>query len=344
MENPMRVLVTGATGFLGSRLVSALAARGDIVRALVRGKGVERRWQGTNIEIFQGDMKDRDSLRRSVAGVDTVYHAAAAMRGPWQEFEETTIRGTEWMLDLSRKAGVGRFVHISSVTIYRTSGLPAGANIDETCPWDPEPERRGPYVHAKIEAERHAFRYMQEGFPVVVIRPGIIYGPGGRVMHPNVGYLLTKRLFLLVGKGDNPLPLTYVDNTVDGILLAASAQNAAGEAYNLVDGAAITQKEFLDRYRASVKDGFVTLSVPLPLLLVTVALARCLKKIGLPSIASTAYGFRAQYANIRLDASKAWSKLGWKPRISLEEGLRRTFSIIRSSYCPLERIDPPNRY
>ena len=273
-------------------------------------------------------MKDRDSLRRSVAGVDTVYHAAAAMRGPWQEFEETTIRGTEWMLDLSRKAGVGRFVHISSVTIYRTSGLPAGANIDETCPWDPEPERRGPYVHAKIEAERHAFRYMQEGFPVVVIRPGIIYGPGGRVMHPNVGYFLMKRMFLSVGKGDNPLPLTYVDNTVDGILLAASAQNAVGKAYNLVDGAAITQKEFLDRYRASVKDRFVTLSVPLPLLLLMAELARCLKKIGLPFIASTSYGFSAQYANIRLDASKAWRELGWKPRISLEEGLRRTFTQV----------------
>jgi len=326
----MRVLVTGAAGFLGNRLVSALAARGDAVRALIRGKGAESPWQGANIEIFRGDMQDRDSLRRSIAGVDTVCHAAAAMRGSWQEYEETTIRGTEWMLELSKEAGVSRFVHISSVTIYRTAGLGAGAHIDETCPWDPEPERRGPYVHAKIEAERHAFRYMREGLPVVVIRPGIIYGPGGRVMHPNVGYFLTKRLFLLAGRGDNPLPLTYVDNTVDGILLAASIDQAGGKAYNLVDGAAITQKEFLDRYRAAVNGRFATLSLPLPLLLVATELVRCLKRVGMPSIVSTAYGFRSQYANIRFDAAKARHELGWQPRITLEEGLRRTFSGFQS--------------
>lgn len=271
-------------------------------------------------------MKDRDSLRRSVAGVDAVYHAAAAMKGPWREYEESTIRGTEWMLELSREAGVRRFVYISSVTVYRTAGLEAGTTIDETCPPDPEPERRGPYVHAKIEAERRAFRYLGEGLPVVVIRPGIIYGPGGRVMHPNVGFFLTKKLFLLVGKGDNPLPLTYVDNTVDGILSAASVDHAVGKAYNLVDGGSITQREFLDRYRAAVKGRFATLSLPLPLLLVAAELAQCLKKFGMPSIASTAYGFRAQYANVRLDAAKARRELGWKPRITLEEGLGRTFS------------------
>jgi 2-alkyl-3-oxoalkanoate reductase len=322
----MKVLVTGATGFLGSRLVSALAARGDAVRALSRGAGVESRLQRANVEIVRGDMKDRDSLRKAIAGVDAVCHAAAAMRGSWREYAETTIRGTEWMLESAREAGVKRFVHISSITVYRTGGLGKEALIDETCPLDPDPERRGPYVHSKIEAEKHAYRYLRQGLPVVVIRPGIIYGPGGRVMHPNVGYFVTKKLFLLVGGGDNPLPLTYVDNTIDGILLALSADKTAGQVYNLVDGVAITQKEFLDRYRTSVDGRFFTLSLPLPLLLAGAALIRHLKCLGITAIVSTAYGFKAQYANIRFDATKARRELGWQPRIALEEGLRRFFS------------------
>ena len=323
----MKVLVTGATGFLGSRLVSALAARGDAVRALSRGTDGESRLQGTDTEIVRGDMKDRESLRRALAGVDAVCHAAAAMSGSWQEYVETTIRGTEWMLELSREAGIKRFVHISTITVYRTADLERGAFIDETSSLDPDPGRLGPYVHAKVEAEKHACRHLQQGLPVVVIRPGIIFGPGGRLLHPSVGYFVTKKLFLLVGDGTNPLPLTYVDNTVDGILLALSAEQAVGQTYNLVDGAAITQKEFLDHYRAAVDDRFVAISLPLPLLLAGAALAGRLKRFGLPAIDTTVYGFKAQYANVRFDAAKASRELGWRPRISLKDGLRRTFSM-----------------
>jgi 2-alkyl-3-oxoalkanoate reductase len=322
----MKVLVTGATGFLGSHLASALAVRGHAVRALSRGAGGESPLQKANIEIVRGDLKDRESLRKAIAGVDVVCHAAAAMSGFWREYAETTIQGTEWMLKLSQEAGVKRFVHISSITVYQTWDREKGALIDETCPWDPYPGRLGPYAHSKIEAEKHAFRYLQQGLPVVVIRPGIIYGPGGRVMHPNVGYFVTKKLFLLVGDGDNPLPLTYVDSTVDGILLAISNNKAVGQAYNLVDVAAITQKEFLDRYRAAVANRFVTLSFPLPLLLAGAVLARQLKRFGMTSIVTTAYGLRAQYTNVRFDSAKARLELGWQPRITLEEGLRRTFS------------------
>ena len=122
-----------------------------------------------------------------------------------------------------------RFVHISSITVYRTWDHGREALIDETSPWDPYPERLGPYAHSKIEAEKRALRYLRQGLPVVLIRPGIIYGPGGRVMHPNVGYFVTNKLFLLVGRGDNLLPLTYVDNTVDGIWLAHSSGKAVGQ-------------------------------------------------------------------------------------------------------------------
>ena len=323
--NPMKVLVTGATGFLGSSLVKALAARGDAVRALSRGTDAETRLSGTGVEIVRGDMKDRDSLRRAIAGVDAVCHTAAAMKGAWREHQETTIRGTQWLLELAREAGVKRFVHISSITVYRTADLRKGTLVDETSSLDPDPRRLGPYAHAKIEAERQVFRFLGQGLPAVVIRPGNIYGPGGRVIHPNVGYFITKHLFLLVG-GDHPLPLTYLDNTVDGILLALSSDRSAGQVFNLVDGVEITQRTFLDRYRTAVGGRFVTLSVPLPLLLAAAAPARFLTRIGVRLIETPVYGFRAQYANVRFDAMKARRELGWQPLITLDQGLDRTFS------------------
>jgi 2-alkyl-3-oxoalkanoate reductase len=333
----VKILVTGATGFLGSRLVSALAAQGHTVRALSRGSGMENQLQKTNVEIVRGDLKDLGSLREAIDGVVAVCHTASAMQGPWREHVETTVQGTEWLLKLAREAGVKRFVHISSITVYRTWDRGREILIDETSPCDSEPERLGPYVHAKIEAEKHTFRYLQKGLPVVIIRPGIIYGPGGRMMHPNVGYFVTRKLFLLVGGGGNLLPLTYVDNTVDGILLALSSDKAAGQIYNLVDGAVITQKEFLERYRVSVNGRFVTLSLPLLLLFTGAALARYLKWFGITPIVTTAQGFKAQYANVHFDASKARRELGWQPRIALEEGLRRAFSGTRLSAVPADR-------
>lgn len=319
----MKVLVTGATGFLGSRLAAALAARGHTVRALSRGG--ESRLPKRSVEIFRGDMRDKDSLRRAVAGVDAVCHGAAAMKGPWREHEQTTVRGTEWLLELARGENVKRFVHLSSITVYKTTGLERGTLIDESFPLDPEPEQRGPYPRAKIAAERQVGRNLELGLPTVVIRPGIVFGPGGRTMHPSVGYFLTKKCFLLVGRGDNPLPLTYVDNAVEGILSALDSDQAVGQAYNLIDDSTITQREWLDRYRGAFGARFAVFPLPLPLILAGSALASRLKRFGIQAIDTPAYGFRSQYANVRFDAAKARRELGWQPRIGLEEGLRRTF-------------------
>jgi nucleoside-diphosphate-sugar epimerase len=319
----MKVLITGATGFLGSRLVAALAARGHSVRALSRGG--ESRLPTASVEIVRGDMKDKDSLRRAMAGVDAVCYGAAAMKGPWREYEQTTVRGTEWLLELALGEKVKRFVHLSSITAYKTTGLERGTLIDESFPLDPNPEQRGPYPQAKIAAERHVGRSLQLGLPAVVIRPGIVFGPGGRMMHPNVGYFLTKKCFLLIGRGDNPLPLTYVDNTVEGIALALDNDQAVGQAYNLIDDSTVTQREWLDRYREAFGKRFAVFSLPLPLILAGAALASRLRPFGIPAIDTPAYGFRSQYANVRFDAAKARRELGWRPRVGLEEGLRRMF-------------------
>lgn len=321
-----KVLVTGASGFLGSHLASALAGQGRHVRALVRRTSSIARLCEPNIEIFYGDMKNEDSLQKAVDQVDTVYHAAAAISGSLREFEESTIRGTRWLLNLSSAAGVRRFVLISSIVVYRDRSCRGKAFIDENCPKEQNPKRIGPYAHSKIEAEKAAFESLQKGLPVVVVRPGIIYGPGGRLIHPSVGHFLTKRWFVMIGPGDGLLPLIYIDNAVDGILLAASGEKALGQTYNLVDDIAITKMKYLNTYRKNRTEPLHVLRLPLSLILAAALLAEPLKRMGVVNYDSTITDIVKQYTGVRIDAAKARRELAWKSRVGFEEGFQRSFN------------------
>lgn len=323
----MKVLVTGASGFLGSHLVSRLARQGDEVRALARRSSKTDHLRQPGVEIVYGDLKDRESLRRAVEGVDMVYHAGAALSGSWQEFEESTIKGTERMLELALAAKVKRFVHISSLAIYQVYELKKNTLVEETYAYEKAPEKVGNYTHSKVEAEQLAFRFYEKGLPVVAVRPGIIYGPRGKVLFPHLGYLLKNKLFVLIGQGDNLLPLTYIDNTVDAILLAAEKREAVGHAYNIVDAEEITQKVYLEKYMAATHSRFVVVSLPFSLLLSSITLVEQLRKSGVLNGAASPsrYGLTSKYKSLRFDTSKAKKELSWEQKISLAEGLKCTF-------------------
>ncbi len=326
-----RVLVTGAAGFLGSRLVAALARQGRAVRALVRrtpaapAEGARR----PNVEIVRGDLRDRDSLQRAVDGVDTVLHAAATQRGPWQEFVEASVRGTASLLELALAAGVRRFVQVSSIAVYDVHGAAHGVLVGETHPWEPRPQEVGPYCFSKIETEKLALAWREKGLPVTIVRPGVLFGPGGRPLHPSIGSFLTGRLFVLVDGGKGLLPLVFVDHAVDAILRAAESETAAGQVYNLVDDVAVTRKQYLDRYRAATGASFFVVSVPLSFVLSAATLVEPLRKRGILPHASPPYGLAVQYGSVRIDAGKARRELGWRPLVGLDEGMDRTFAALR---------------
>lgn len=329
----MKALVTGAPGFLGGHLVSRLARRGDHVKALARATSDVERLLTDGVEIVYGDLKDIDSLRRAVEGVDIVYHAGAATSGTWEEYEESTVRGTERMLQLSLEAGVERFIHISSVSAYQTYSLERNGLVDESCLIEEAPERVGPYAHSKVEAEKLAFRYFERGLPVVVIRPGLLFGPRGRVMWPNLGYFVRSGLYVVMGSGDDLLPLTYIENAVDGIMLAGASERAVGQAYHITEASGMTKRDYLKRYMAATHSSFLTITLPMPLMLIPLTLAGILKSLGVPKMSSipSRYGVVSKFKSLQFDASKARTELAWHPKISLEEGLKRTFDWYNDS-------------
>ena len=225
----MKALVTGATGFLGAATVARLRAEGITVRALVRPG---RRSQAD--EQIEGDLCDAASLTRAVEGVDWVIHAGARVStsGRWEEFEAANVHATETIIQRAMAAGVSRIVHVSSLSVY---AVPVdGATITEESAYDDDGGERGFYARSKLAADRVAMAAIAAGAPLTVVRPGLLYGPG-RTPPLARRAIAAGPLRVMLASPNYLLPLAYVDNVADALLLAARRPEAQGRAYTIVD-------------------------------------------------------------------------------------------------------------
>lgn len=337
----MKLLVTGSNGFLGSALVARLLARGHTdIRCMVRPGSARARLEALaeqhpgGIEYFTGTLSRPDDCQRAVDGVDAVYHLAAATGGaPADMFLNSAVATKnllEAMVDTGRRI---HLVYVSSFAAYGVADLPRGTVVDERTPIEPHPERRDPYSHTKLRQEQVVWQYHREkGIPTVVLRPGVIYGPGGSPMSTRVGLNLFG-LFLHLGRS-NLLPLTYVDNCAEAVALVGerAARDPAldGEVYNVVDDDLITAKDFLARYRKAVrKVPYVTLPYAATRLM-SLAVERYhhFSKGQLPAV-FTRYKSDTMWKGNRFDNGKL-KALGWQQLVSTREGLERHFAHLRA--------------
>ena len=189
----MKALVTGATGLLGSHIVDRLLDRGDDVTALARPTSDVSYLREREVPIAYGDVTDADSLRSAVEGADVVYHAAAKVTdwGPWSDFEATTIRGTENVLEAASAAAIPRVLYVSTDSVYPNSAKFRGATITEDTPFEEAPPSWDPYQRAKLAAERIVWQFQRDGrLKVSIVRPGLILGERDRSIMPGfVSYL-----------------------------------------------------------------------------------------------------------------------------------------------------------
>lgn len=326
----MKVLVTGATGFIGSYLAARLVQHGCHVRALVRPDGRAEHVRSLGCEPVRGDLRNEASLRSAVRGVNRVYHLGAAVGGCWEQYRAVTVEGTRRLLRLSLRAGVDRFIHVSSLAVYRMGDIPENAVIDESRQLEPSPERVGFYCRSKVEAERLVAGFQQRGLPIVVVRPGLVYGPRGNTFWPNVGFRRGAVCFV-PGNLHAFVPFTHVENVVDALVLAGTVTAAVGGAYHIVDGNGLTRAEYLRRYSAATECRFRVMRVPLAALAGAMALARPLRRgkgrVPLPGL----YALKSKFRGVRCDTAQAQWVLGWKPGVSLDAGLERTFAWQRDA-------------
>ena len=312
-----KVLVTGAGGFMGSHLVEALAREGARVRAFVRynsrsdagalefaGEEIKER-----VDFFRGDIRDRDSVRKAVEGRELVFHLAALIAIPYSygapsSYVETNVAGTLNLLEESRLAGVGRFVHTSTSEVYGTAKY---VPIDEEHPLCTQ----SPYSASKAGADHLTLSYRRSfDFPVLIIRPFNTYGPrqSARAIIPTI---ITQALFrptVELGELGPRRDFTYVDDMVRGFLLGGSTPGMEGETINLGSEREISIGELAEKIMSVVG---------------------VKKEIREDTERKRPPG--SEVERLLSSASKARRMLGWSPEVGHAEGLERTVAWIREN-------------
>jgi nucleoside-diphosphate-sugar epimerase len=318
----MKALVTGSAGFIGSSLVKGLLAQGHRVRCLVHH--AKERLDGLDVEITNGSITQRKSLAEAMEGVDVVFHLAALASdwGSKERFVEINALGTQNILHASVDAGVRRVVHMSSLAVHRFNGY---LDADENTPADQD---RYAYGASKVAAEKIVGRFQNEGnIETVRIRPGlVILGPEDTTAFVHMAPLLSKGRWTHVARGRTFLCYSYVENLVDGLILAGEKPEAAGEIFIITDDIKIRWREFISGIIKAFGVKERSLSVPAPLARVggitLEALARLFGSKNSPPVNDYRTALVAR--DYHFSCAKAKRVLGYRPKVSLEEGLRRT--------------------
>ena len=323
-----RLLVTGATGLVGSHVCQEAARRGVKVRALVRtGSDVSALESLEGIEFAYGDMTDHASLEKAAAGATACVHCAAKVGdwGPTSDYRTLNVDGTDKLVPvLQNEDGFRRFVHVSSLGVY-----PARDHhgTDET----EQPSTQGidGYTLTKVEAEQRVLDYISHSnFPAVVLRPGFIYGPRDRTVLPRIFEKLASGEFKFLGTGEKKMNNTFVGNLVHAIFLALDPdrEDIVGEVYNIRDPHLVSKTEFIRVIAEEAGLPMPTGHVPLP---VAKGLAKVLegtwKLLGKtePPILSSA---RIKFLGLNLDygIDKAKTELGYAPETEYQTGMQQT--------------------
>jgi len=323
---PMRVLVTGASGFLGEALLARLKEKGESIRVLLRRVSPNLE-QDSRVQVVYGDLGDPDSVDRAVAGVEAVYHLGAAMRGGAADFERGTVWGTRNVVSACLRYGVKRLVYVSSLSVLDHAGHQAGTPVNEWSRLEPHPELRGGYTQTKLAAEQIVAEAIRDqGLPAVILRPGQIFGPGAERVPPSGTIRLGKR-WVVVGSGSLRLPLVYVEDAVEALLLAERQQGICGLTFHVVDSEDVTQREYLEQCQRALGKEIHVSYVPMFVLYGLAVGVELLARLGGRRPPLSRYRLRSIRPLSPCDCTAAREKLGWLPRIGASEGLRRVFGI-----------------
>lgn len=337
----MKVLVTGAGGFLGVHVVERLLAHDHFdVRCFLRDPSkatalnrVSQSYPAARLEICRGNLRSKDDCTRAVEGVTMVIHLAAGLKGsPAELFADSVIASRNLLEALKARADLSirdtRIVLVSSFGVYGVVPLGRGARITEETPLEHHPERRDPYSHAKLRQEQMFWDYeRRDGFELVVLRPGVIYGPGAGAFSNRVG-LQIGPIFAFLG-GRNRLPLSYVANCAEAIVVAGTHPTAAGQVFNIHDDDLPTAAQYLRDYKKQVGK-IRSLRLPYFATQMFAALIEAYHQRSqgqLPAIL-TRYKVAAAWGGNKFDNAKLHST-GWRQLVSTVDGMTETFRFLR---------------
>ena len=305
----MKILVTGGTGFTGTALVKRLSKQGNLVRILARNSSDTSMFKNDKVVIQRGDIRDANSVRNAVAGMDYVYHLAAISRGgaiTHKKYWEVNVEGTRNIMDACKEKTVRKILHCSTVDVLGSILKPPA---DETCPYNPLDYMQ----KTKCEGEKIALSYYQKyELPVVVVRPATIFGPGDMRLL-KLFQLIAKKRFIMIGEGKTYAHLIYIDDLINGFELCIR-KGTAGRIYNFAGTTYVTLNELVQIIAKELRVSLSTkLKLPvLPIYLLASVCETICAPLGLkPPIFKRRVDFYTK--NRAFDISLSVKELGYRP-------------------------------
>jgi 2-alkyl-3-oxoalkanoate reductase len=339
-ERRAKILVTGANGLIGRHLVRRLLQEGNRVRIFVRRQPEPEFMNDANVEVFLGDLGDPAAVDRAVAGSEIVYHVGAAMKGSAHDHERGTICGTQNIVDSVLRHDVQRLVYLSSLSCLHAAVARRGDVVTEDWPVEPSPTKRGAYTQAKTAAEKIVLDAVRNReLSAVLLRPGRVFGPGMTLLTPEVARKMGN-IFVILGDGTRELPLVYVEDVIDAIVLAAETNKFDGRIFHIVDRTQITQNQVVRDYISKNAKKARVIHVPVAVVYSLALGFEVLSKVLNRSVPLSIYRVKSALARMHFDCARTENELGWKPRVGVASGLQETMAAerVNSSNHVLGRV------
>lgn len=323
------VLITGASGFVGSHLAEALALQKVKVKLLIRTTSRLPFKPSPSMELCYGDVTDLGSLQKAVKGVKVVYHLAGLLRGAdFKAYEKVNAEGTRNVCRVAEnEKGVKRVIYVSSLTAAGPSVK--DGELDERMACHPVSF----YGMTKRRGEEIVLTY-QKKFDVTILRPGAVYGPRERDIFEYFK-MVRQGLVLNAGDGTQKVSFIYVEDLVEAILLAAHSPRAKGQIYFVSDGKNLDWNELSAHIGRELKKTYKTFNVPLGIVRIVASLgdlfARWIGKSFLPPIVSSDKIKEGQATGWVCSNRKIQRELGFKPQFDIPHGIRKTAEFYYSA-------------
>jgi len=326
----MKVGITGATGFIGGRLLRRMLTDGYEVKCLVRNAAKGKVLEKLGAEIYKGDLSDPDTLKDFPIGCEYIFHIAAFVSdwGKKYEFYKNNVQATKILLEASRKHDVKRFIFMSSSTVVWNSSFWKIHNLENINETYPCPEKHSDhYNNSKYLAERAVLDFSKNNvLESVVIRPSNVWGAGDTVILPRIAKAAKKKFLIPMGSGNNETTPCHVDNLVESMILASTSDNVSGKVYFINDGTKINYYKFLqDQLHAADISWTPKFKIPYKLgyslAFVLEILFKIIRSQKPPVL--TRFAVAALSGNRSYSITRAKNDLKYSPVITYTEGLKR---------------------
>jgi len=324
----MKAFVTGGTGFIGSHIIDNLIRKGIQIKALVRNNSNTSRLMNRGIEFVYSDILDSSSLKKNIGDVDLVFSAFGIL-GQWgmpeQTYRNINTKGVRNLIESCLNSGIRQFIHISSAGVL--GPLPDGVVADESFPFNPS----NIYEETKCEAEKEIISFAKkEGLPVTIVRPEFVYGPGD-IHVLGLFKAVQAGKFFILGNGRSLLHPTYIDDLMQGINLCIDNKTAIGKTFLITGENPISVEDLAKTIAEELGVSLPKIKIPLVVANIAAVLFELGTKVANYEPLLTISRVRFFSENRSFSCRKAGVELGYVPRVSFKEGVRRTVRWYRDN-------------